>query len=113
VEKWDVGSRATCVKELLLDVEKRKKETFRLARRVEGLDELIRGIPKGEGVEEGRLRSGDREKEVIRGRRIFCQVAVRRTGYSGPDVARYLGVTTSAVNRLAASKESRELSKYA
>jgi len=33
--------------------------------------------------------------------------------YPGAEVARYLGVTTSAVNRLAASEESRELLKYA
>jgi len=57
-------------------------------------------------------RSGGRGREVIRVRRIFCQLAVRRMGYSGTEVARYLGVTTSAVNRLAALEESRELLKY-
>jgi hypothetical protein len=78
-----------------------------------GLDELMRELVKGEGIEEGRLRSGGRRKEVIRVRRIFCQLAVRRMGHPGAEVARYLGVTTSAVNRLAASEESRELLRYA
>ena len=50
---------------------------------------------------------------MSRVRRIFCQVAVKRMGYPGAEVARYLGVKTSAVNRLAASEESRELLKYA
>jgi hypothetical protein len=101
------------VEELLLEAEKREKETLRLSRRVRGLDELMREIVKGERIEEGGLRSGGRGKEVIRVRRIFCQLAVRRMGYPGAEVARYLGVTTSAVNRLAASEESRELLKYA
>ena len=101
------------VEELLLEAEKREKETLRLSRRVRGLDELMREMVKGEGIEEGGLRSGGRRKEVIRVRRIFCQLAVRRMGYPGAEVARYLGVTTSAVTRLAASQESRELFKYA
>jgi hypothetical protein len=92
------------VEELLLEAEKREKETLRLSRRVRGLDELMREMVKGERIEEGRLRSGGRGKEVIR---------VRRMGYPGAEVARYLGVTTSAVNRLAASQKSRELFKYA
>jgi hypothetical protein len=100
------------VEELLLEAEKREKETLRLSRRVRGLDELMREMVKGEGIEERRLRSGGRGKEMIRVRKIFCQLAVGRMGYPGAQVARYLGVTTSAVNRLAASEESRELLKY-
>jgi putative transposase len=101
------------VEELLLEAEKRERETLRLSRRVRGLDELMREMVKGERIEEGVLRSGGRRKEVIRVRRLFCQLAVRRMGYPGAEVARYLGVTTSAVNRLAASEESREVLKYA
>jgi hypothetical protein len=78
-----------------------------------GLDELMRELVKGEGIEEGRLRSGGRGKEVFRVRRIFCQLAVREMGYAGAQVAPYSGVTISAMNRLAASEESRDLLKYA
>ncbi len=42
-------------------------------------------------------------------RRVFCQLAVKRMVYPGTEEARYLGVTTSAVNRLAVSEESQEL----
>jgi hypothetical protein len=98
------------VEELLLEAEKREKETLRLSRRVRGLHELMREIVKGEGIEEGGLRSGGRGKEVIRVRRIFCQLAVKRMGYPGAEVARYLGVTTSAVNRLAVRRNPRSCS---
>jgi predicted transcriptional regulator len=33
-------------------------------------------------------------------------------GYSGADVARFLGISTSAVNRLAASEELPEAERY-
>ena len=45
-------------------------------------------------------------------RRLFSQVAVKGMGYSGAEVARFLGVTTSSVNRLAVSEELPELPKY-
>ena len=34
---------------------------------------------------------------------MFCQVAVKEYGHSGASVARFLGVTTSLVNRYATS----------
>jgi len=38
-------------------------------------------------------------------RKVFSQVAVKRWGYSGAAVARFLGVTTSLVNQYASSEE--------
>jgi hypothetical protein len=100
------------VKELISGAESKEKETLRLWKRVKGLDNLMKEIGKGEGIGERDLRSGSRKKKIVRGRRLFCQVAVRVMGHSGAEVARYLGVTTSSVNRLAASEELRELDKY-
>lgn len=45
-------------------------------------------------------------------RRIFCQLAVRKLGYSGAEVARYPGVTTSAVNRMANAEEVASVNHY-
>jgi predicted transcriptional regulator len=45
-------------------------------------------------------------------RRLFCQITVRGMGYSGAAVARFLGVTTSAVNRLVASAELPQTEMY-
>jgi uncharacterized protein YijF (DUF1287 family) len=48
----------------------------------------------------------------VKARRLFFQLAVREMGYSGGEVARYFGVTTSVVNRLAASEELPDLKQY-
>ncbi len=53
-----------------------------------------------------------RKKRIVRGRRIFCQLAVGKMGHPGAEVARFLGVTTSSVNRLAVSEETPGLRKY-
>jgi hypothetical protein len=100
------------VKGLLSEVEKREKETLRLRRKVVGIAALMKKVVVGEGLKEGDLRSGDRRRGVVRARRLFCQLAVRGMGYSGAEVGRYLGVTTSAVNRLAVSEELLDLKQY-
>jgi len=50
---------------------------------------------------------------MVKSRRIFSQIAVKKIGYSGADMARFLGITMSAVNRLAISDEVPEVEKYA
>jgi hypothetical protein len=76
---------------------------------VPDLTTLARRIVKGEGIEELELRSGMRTRKVVRVRRMFCQLAIGKMGYPGAEVARYLGVTTSSVNRLAVSGEVGEI----
>ncbi|NQU03417.1 MAG: hypothetical protein HQ589_04645 [Syntrophaceae bacterium] len=49
---------------------------------------------------------------MVKARRLFCHVAVGKIGYSGAEVVRFLGVTKSAVKRLAASEESPDLAEY-
>ncbi len=51
----------------------------------------------------GELRSGGRRKAVVKARRVMSWISVRELGYSGADVARYLGVTNSCVTRLISS----------
>jgi REP element-mobilizing transposase RayT len=100
------------VKNIIVDAEEKDKETLRLNSRISDLVSLARDLCIGEGVKESDLRSGSRRKDVVSSRRIFCQIAVSRMGYSGADVARFLGITTSAVNRLAVSVELPEIKKY-
>lgn len=100
------------VKEVIAEAEKKEKETLRLNLKLSNLGSLAKKIYLGEGVEETDLRSGFRIRGLVKARRMFCQIAVKRMGYSGADVARFLGVTTSAVNRLAVSEESPEIKKY-
>jgi hypothetical protein len=46
------------------------------------------------------LRSGSRRRKAVRARGEIAPGAVRELGYSGAEVARYLGVTTSCINRV-------------
>ncbi len=100
------------IERLMSEAEEREKETLRFSRRVPDLTTLTRRIIKGEGIEESELRSGMRKRRVVKGRRILCQLAVGKLGYPGAEVARYLGVTTSSVNRLAVSDEMPDLREY-
>ncbi|SPD74481.1 conserved hypothetical protein [uncultured Desulfobacterium sp.] len=100
------------VKNVIVDAEKKIKETLRLKKKVSELRSLALKVCKGEGVDESELCSGIRNRKVVRCRRIFCQIAVKKMGYSGANVARYLGITTSAVNRLAVSNELPEITEY-
>ena len=100
------------VKNVIADAEEKAKETLRLSLKISDLPSLAMEICEGEGVDEADLRSGLRKREIVKSRRIFCQIAVRKMGYSGAEVARFLGINTSAVNRLAVSDELPEVEKY-
>ncbi|CAB1065188.1 hypothetical protein D1BOALGB6SA_9985 [Olavius sp. associated proteobacterium Delta 1] len=49
------------------------------------------------------LRSGSRRRVVVEDRGSISWIAVKELGYSGADVARYLGVTNSCVTRFVSS----------
>jgi putative transposase len=101
------------VKDAITDVEEKTKETLRLNNKITDLSSLANRICGNEAVEKGELLTGSKKTGVVKCRKIFCQIAVKKMGYSGADVARFLGVTTSAVNRLAISEKFPEIEKYA
>jgi putative transposase len=88
-----------------------EKDTLRLSQRVVDLATVAETISGHTTVPDTDLRSGSRRPEVVRARRLFCQVAVKAMGHSGAAVARFLGVTTSSANRLAMSEELPDLRK--
>jgi REP element-mobilizing transposase RayT len=100
------------VEQLLREAASREKETLRFARKVIDLPTLAQHLTAKGDVAGEELQSGIRTRGLVRARRLFCQVAIRGMGYSGAEVARFLGVTTSAVNRLAVSPELPEVRKY-
>ena len=100
------------VNTVIADAEEKAKETFRLSLKIADLPSLALEVCEGEGIDEAELRSGFRKKKVVKSRRLFCQIAVKKMGYSGADVARFLGINTSAVNRLAVSNKLPEVEKY-
>jgi hypothetical protein len=80
--------------------------------KIADLPSLAQKVCEREGIDEAGLRSVLRKKKVVKSRRIFSQIAVKKMGYSGADAARFLGITMSAVNRLAVSDELPEGEKY-
>ena len=59
-----------------------------------------------------RRYSGSTKKKIPRARRLFCQLAVGKMGYPGAEVARFLGVTTSAVVRVTPFEDLPEIENY-
>jgi hypothetical protein len=100
------------IEQLLSEAEEKAKETLGWRGRVPRLQTLLSKISKRDGVEEEKVRGGDRRQPVVGARKVFCQVAVKRFGYSGAAVARFLGVTTSLVNLYASSEEVENLDQY-
>ena len=97
------------IAEVLSQAEEKLQETLRLKTGKIDLKKLAFQISCSEGVEWGLVRSGSRVGKVVKIRRLFCQLAVKKFGYSGAEVARYLGTSTSSVTRLANSPELPEL----
>ena len=100
------------VKNAITDVEEKMKETLRLNKKITDLETLANKICSNEGVEKEELLNGSKKKVVVKCRKIFCQLSIKEMGYSGAEVARFLGVTNSAVNKAASSKKIKEVGKY-
>jgi REP element-mobilizing transposase RayT len=100
------------VQSILSEAGEKEKDNLRLSLKKHDLSSIAKRIGTGEGIEEAGLRSGNRRKELVRSRKIFCQLAVKKLGYSGAEVARYLGVTTSAVNRMANAEVLPKVKRY-
>jgi len=97
------------VERVIAEAEAKEKETLRLRGKVPELSALLREVAEREGMDEEDLRGARRTRKVVRVTRLFCQLAVRKYGHTGAAVARFLGVTTSLVNRYAASDDLLEL----
>jgi hypothetical protein len=78
-----------------------EKETLRKKSPGMDLETLARDIATDQGITETELRSGSRNRKVSEARRTFCRASVGEMGYPAAGVARFLGVTTSAVVRAA------------
>ena len=79
------------------------KKNLRLSGRRIEIDALAQKVCKKYDISLGELCSGSRRRIVVEARGSICWVAVRELGYSGADVARYLGVTNSCVTRFVSS----------
>ena len=87
------------VKAVLTEMDDLEKENLRLGLKRKGLSSLAKRVCALHKVAVGEIRSGSRRHEIVEARGVFCWLAVKELGYSGAEVARYLGVTTSCVTR--------------
>jgi len=76
------------------------KKNLRLSGQRLDMTTLAEKVAEKYEVSIGELRSGGRRRAVVQARRAMSCIGVRELGYSGADVARYLGVTNSCVTRL-------------
>ena len=101
------------VERVIAETERQERETLRLRRKVPELGALLKEVALREGLDEEELKKVRRRREVSAAIKIFCQLAVKKYGHTGVSVARFLGATTSLVNRYAASSsdDALELTK--
>lgn len=79
------------------------KKNLRLSGQRMDLAALADQVCRKYNISLGELCSGSRRQLVVEARSCVSWIAVRELGYSGADVARYLGVTNSCVTRFIAS----------
>jgi putative transposase len=93
------------VQSVLTEMDELQKENLRVGPPRRSLSSVMQRVCEVYPVTPHELRSGSRRREAVAARRELSQAAVALFGYSGAEVARYLGVTTSCVTRVLASRE--------
>jgi REP element-mobilizing transposase RayT len=93
------------VKGILSEMDDFAKENLRLPRHPKDLTELAQKVCRVNQVTLEELRSGSRRPPVIKARGELSQAGVQLLGFSGAEIARYLGVTNSCVTRVVSSGE--------
>jgi REP element-mobilizing transposase RayT len=88
------------VKQVVSGLDDFVKKNLRLSGQRIDIKALARKISEKYNVSIGELRSGGRRNAVVKARRAMSWIGIRELGYSGADVARYLGVTNSCVTRM-------------
>ena len=91
------------VQTILEEAEEKEAQSLRLRRRKVTLDKPSKKVAEYFRIYVEELQSGSRKREVQEARVWIAILGVKKLGFSGAEVARYLGVTTSCINRIAAS----------
>jgi hypothetical protein len=102
----------TFVRSILAEAERAVNDTLDWQASLPDLSTLARQIARKEKIDLASLLSGSRRSPITQARRILCQIAVKKLRYTGASVARFLGVTTSVVNRMANERERTDLHEY-
>lgn len=79
------------------------KKNLRLSGQRIDIEILAAKVCERYNVSMGELRSGGRRRAVVRARAAMSWIGVRELGYSGADIAKYLGVSNACVTRVVSS----------
>jgi chromosomal replication initiation ATPase DnaA len=85
------------------------KKNLRLSGQRIDIKALAEKVSKRYNVSIGELRSGGRRRAVVQARCAMSWIGVRELGYSGADIARYLGVTNSCVTRIISAERKQDI----
>jgi REP element-mobilizing transposase RayT len=83
--------------------DERFKQNLRLCPKRPAIASVCREVCETFDVSPGELCAGGRRRPVVAAREALSWIAVRELGYSGADVARFLGVTNSCITRSVAA----------
>jgi hypothetical protein len=109
---WRILGSGGFVERVNAEAEAKERKALRLRQKVPDLSALSREVAEGEGTDGGgeNERGSNSDKAFLLPLsgawcRRMGQLAVRKFGHTGASVARFLGVTTSLINRYAAPGE--------
>jgi REP element-mobilizing transposase RayT len=97
------------VKSVISGLDDLVKKNLRLSGQRIDIKALAEKISERYNISAGELLSGGRRREVVKARQAISWIGVRELGYSGADVARYLGVTNSCVTRLISEEVKQDI----
>ena len=96
------------VEQVLRQAEEREAQTLRLKRTGICFEDVAREVAGRCGVELEELLSGSRRRVVGEARKDVAQIAVKKLGMSGAEVARRMGVSTACITRIAGTETISE-----
>ena len=85
------------------------KKNLRVSGQRIDLEKLSKRVCKKNKISLTELCSGSRRRDIINARRVVSWAAVCELGYSGAEVARYLGVTNSCITRFVSSGKKPDI----
>jgi len=91
------------VSQIVDQMEERLRQNLRLSGSKPDIGRVCREVCDTCGVSAGELCAGSRRRQAVTARGAVAWIAVRELGFSGADVARYLGVSTSCITRTVAT----------
>lgn len=100
------------VEKVLSEATHFQKENLGLNKKKLDLPNLASKVSAQQGIFLDELLSASLRKEIVEARRILAWLAVKALGYTGAEVARFLGVTSSCINRSLSRGDSPKQEEY-